>query len=181
MVWEIRDEETAKLAVEASITGHIVFSTIHTNSATHTIQRLVNLWVDPLLITSSLRMIVSQRLARKLCPYCKEKYKANDKIRQDIVWKVWKYMKNKDELFLYKAKEWGCKKCGNTWYIWRIWLFEILEITDRLESLILNKASRLQLEIEAIWEWMIPIKDDWLLKVILWEISFEELLLVLWT
>jgi type II secretory ATPase GspE/PulE/Tfp pilus assembly ATPase PilB-like protein len=88
-------------------------------------------------------------------------------------------MKNKDELFLYRAKEWGCEKCGNTGYIGRVGLFEILEITDKLETLILNNASRLQLEIEAIGEWMIPIRDDWLLKVILWEISLEELLLVL--
>lgn len=180
MVWEIRDEETAKLAVEASITGHIVFSTIHTNSATHTIQRLINLWIDPLLITSSLRMIVSQRLARKLCPHCKVKYKASEKVRNYIVWKVWKYIKNKADVYLYKAKEWWCKECNNTWYKWRIWLFEILEMTDTLEELILKNSSRIQLEIQAIWDWMIPIKEDWLLKVILWEVSIEELLSVLW-
>lgn len=181
MVWEIRDEETAKLAVEASITWHIVFSTIHTNSASHTIQRLVNLWVDPLLITSSLRMIISQRLARKLCTHCKVWYKANDKIKDYIVWKVWKYIKNKEELLLFKASENWCPKCNNTGYNWRVGLYEILEITDKLEALILNNASRLQLEIQAIWDWMVPIKDDWLLKVILWETSLEELLSVLWT
>ncbi len=181
MVWEIRDEETAKLAVEASITWHIVFSTIHTNSATHTIQRLVNLWVDPLLITSSLRMIISQRLARKLCPHCKVQYKASDKIKDYIVWKVWKYIKNKEELLLFKSSENWCPKCNNTWYNWRVWLYEVLELTDKLETLILSNASRLQLEIQAIWDWMVPIKDDWLLKVILWETSLEELLSVLWT
>ena len=181
MVWEIRDEETAKLAVEASITWHIVFSTIHTNSASHTIQRLINLWVDPLLITSSLRMIVSQRLARKLCTNCKVKYKASDKIRDYIVWRVWKYIKNKDDIFLYKAKDWWCDKCNHTWYNWRVWLYEILEMTDKMETLVLKNASRLQIEIQAIWDWMVPIKDDWLLKVILWETSLEEILSVLWT
>lgn len=181
MVWEIRDEETAKLAVEASITWHIVFSTIHTNSASHTIQRLVNLWVDPLLITSSLRMIVSQRLARKLCTQCKLKYKASDKIRDYIVWKVWKYIKNKEDIFLYKAQDWWCKDCNHTWYNWRVWLYEVLEITDKMEALVLKNASRLQLEIQAIWDWMVPIKDDALLKVILWETSLEEILSVLWT
>ncbi len=181
MVWEVRDEETAKLAVEASITGHIVFSTIHTNSATHTIQRLVNLWVDPLLITSSLRMIISQRLARKLCPVCKIKYKANPKIKSFIVWKVGKYIKDKSNLYIYKAKEGWCSECNNTWYRWRIWLYEILEITDKLESLILQNASRIKLEIQAVWDWMIPIKEDWLLKVVLWETSLEELLSVLGT
>ncbi len=181
MVWEIRDDETAKLAVEASITWHIVFSTIHTNSATHTIQRLVNLGVDPLLISSSLRMIISQRLARKLCIHCKIDYQPNDKIKEYIVWKVWKYIKEKNNIIIYKAKEDWCDKCNNTWYSWRIWLYEVLEMTDKLENLMIANASRLQLEIQAIWDWMIPIKDDWLLKVILWETSLEEVLSVLWT
>jgi type IV pilus assembly protein PilB len=181
MVWEIRDEETAKLAVEASITWHIVFSTIHTNSATHTIQRLINLWVDPLLITSSLRMIISQRLARKLCLSCKEKYKANDKIKDYIVSKIWRYIKNKEELNLYKAHEWWCTKCNHTWYSGRIWLYEVLEMTDKLEALLLKNASRLQLEIQAVWDGMVPIKEDALLKVVLWDTSFDEILSVLWT
>jgi len=181
MVWEIRDEETAKLAVEASITGHIVFSTLHTNSAVHTIQRLVNLWVDPLLISSSLRMIVSQRLVRKLCLDCKEEYIANDKIRSYIVWKVWKYIRDKEELKLYKAHNGWCKKCNGTWYKGRIWLYEILEITEGIEKLMLENASRIKLEIQALWDWFIPIKEDWLLKIILWETSLEELLSVLWT
>ena len=179
MVGEIRDEETAKLAVEASITGHIVFSTLHTNSATHTIQRLVNLWIDPLLISSSLRCIISQRLARKLCTYCKEWYIASEKIEKYIIWEVWKYIRKKDKLKLYKAHEWGCKKCNHTWYSWRIWLYEILEMTDRLETLLLKNASRTQLEIQAIWDWMVPIKEDALLKVVLWETSLEEVLSVL--
>ena len=181
MVWEIRDEETAKLAVEASITWHIVFSTIHTNSATHTIQRLVNLGIDPLLISSSLRMIISQRLARKLCINCKVWYKPNDKIKDYIIWKVWKYIKNKEDLQLYKAQDNWCDKCNHSWYKWRIWLYEVLEMSDKLESLMLKKSSRLQLEIQAVWDWMVPIKEDWLLKVVLWETSLEEILSVLGT
>ena len=181
MVWEIRDEETAKLAVEASITWHIVFSTLHTNSASHTIQRLINLWVDPLLISSSLRMIISQRLARKLCPHCKVWYKPEDRIQNYIFLKIWKYIKNKNDLILYKTNPSWCKKCNNTWYNWRIWLYEVLEMTDKIESLMLKNASRLQLEIQAIWDWMVPIKDDWLLKVVLWETSIEEVLSTLWT
>jgi type IV pilus assembly protein PilB len=180
MVWEIRDKETATLAVEASITWHIVFSTLHTNSATHTLQRLLNLWVDPLLISSALRIVISQRLARKLCIHCKIAYKPSEKVRKYIVWKVWKYIKNKENLVLYKAKEWWCKKCNNKWYLWRIWLYEVLEITDKIEELLLKNASRTQLEIQAIWEWMVPIKQDWLLKVVMWETSIEEILAVLW-
>ena len=181
MVWEIRDEETAKLAVEASITWHIVFSTIHTNSATHTIQRLVNLWVDPLLISSSLRMIISQRLARRLCTNCKESYIASDKIKDYIIWKVWKYIKSKGQLILYKPHESWCEKCNKTWYSWRVWLYEVLEMTDKFEALMLENASRLQLEVQAVWDGMVPIKEDWLLKVVMWETSLDELLSILWS
>lgn len=179
MVWEIRDEETAKLAVEASITWHIVFSTIHTNSAVHTIQRIVNLGIDPLLITSSLRMIISQRLARKLCVHCKEKYEASDKVRDFFIKNIWKYIKNKEKIELYKAKEWGCPHCNGTGYKWRAWFYEILEMTEGLEKLILNNSSKIQLEIQAIWDGMVPIKQDWLIKVLLGETSLEELLSVL--
>jgi len=181
MVGEVRDEETAKLAVEASITWHIVFSTLHTNSATHTIQRLVNLWVDPLLISSSLRVIISQRLARKLCIKCKDSYTPTEKIKSYIIWKVGKYMKDKENLKLYKVKEWGCVHCNQTGYKWRVGLYEVLEMTDKLEELMLKNASRMQLEIQAIWDWMVPIKEDALLKVVLWETSIEEVLSVLGT
>jgi type II secretory ATPase GspE/PulE/Tfp pilus assembly ATPase PilB-like protein len=180
MVWEIRDEQTAKLTIEASITWHIVFSTLHTNSATHTLQRLINLWIDPLLISSSLRTIVSQRLARKLCPACKVWYSPDEKIRKYIVWKVWKYIKNKEGLKLYKVKQGWCEKCNEIWYSGRIWLYEVLEMTDNIESLILKNASRTQLEIQAIWDWMVTIKEDALLKVVMWDTSLEEILVVLW-
>lgn len=180
MVWEIRDEETAKLSIEASITGHMVFSTLHTNSATHTIQRLINLWIDPLLISSSLRIIISQRLVRKLCPYCKKTYIPNDKIKSFILEKVWRFIKDKEKVKIYKSNEEWCEKCNHTWYKWRIWIYEVLEMTDKLEELILKKSSRTQLEIQAILDWMVPIKEDAILKVVLWETSIEEVLAVLW-
>lgn len=180
MVWEIRDEETAKLAVEASITGHIVFSTLHTNSAVHTIQRLVNLWIDPLLITSSLRFIISQRLWRKLCVNCKEKYTPDQRIKEYIVWKVWRYIKDKENLVLYRQSEVGCSKCNNTWYKWRVWFYEVLEMTEKMEELILRQANKNQLEIQSVWDWMVTIKEDALIKVVLWETSIEEVLNVLW-
>ena len=179
MVWEVRDEETAKLAVEASITGHVVFSTLHTNSAVHTIQRLINLWVDPLLISSSLRIIISQRLARKLCIHCKVAYRADEKIERYIIWEIWRYIKKKENLKLYKAKAGWCEKCNSTGYKWRIGLYEVLEMSDKIEQLMLKNASRTQLEIQAVWDWMVPIKEDALLKVVLWETSIEEILTAL--
>lgn len=181
MVGEIRDEETAKLAVEASITGHIVFSTIHTNSAVHTIQRLVNLGVDPLLITSSLRAIVSQRLARKLCAECKVSYTPTDQVKEFVVGKVGKYIKDQENLTLYKAKEDGCDRCNHTGYRGRVGLYEVLEMSDKLEELVLRNASKTQLEIQAIWDGMVPIKEDAILKAVLGETSIEEILSVLGT
>jgi type II secretory ATPase GspE/PulE/Tfp pilus assembly ATPase PilB-like protein len=180
MVWEIRDEETAKLASEASITWHMVFSTLHTNSAVNTIQRLMNLWIDPLLISSAIRLIISQRLVRKLCDYCKIEYNPSEKVKQKIIWRVWRYLKDKD-FKLYKHKLWGCEKCNHMWYKWRIGVYEVLEISPWLEELLLKWASKTQLEIFAIWEWLIPIKDDALMKVVLWETSLEEMFSVLWT
>ncbi len=180
MVWEIRDEETAKLASEASITWHIVFSTLHTNSAVNTIQRLMNLWIDPLLISSAIRLIISQRLVRKLCDYCKIEYTPTEKVRQKIIWRVWRYLKDKT-FRLHKHKGWGCEKCNNMWYVGRIGIYEVLEITPWLETLLLKWASKTQLEIFSIWEWLIPIKDDALMKVVLWETSLEEMFSVLGT
>lgn len=179
MVWEIRDAETAKLAVEASITGHQVFSTLHANSSVNTIQRLVNLWIDPLLITSSLRLIISQRLARKLCNSCKVEYKPEKVILDKVLSRIGKYVSNSEDIVFYKASENGCEKCGWKWYKWRTWLYEILEMTSWLEKLILSWASKTQLEIQAIWDWMVTIKDDALIKVVLWEISLEEVFNVL--
>jgi len=179
MVGEIRDDETAKLAIEASITGHMVFSTLHTNSAAHTIQRLVNLGVDPLLISSSLRVIVSQRLARKLCPHCKTQYGPEPKIKKFLMWKVGKYIKTREDMKLYKAQEGWCDKCSKTGYKGRMGLYEVMEMSDKIEALMLQNASRLQLEIQAIGDGMVTIKEDALIKVVLGDTSLEEVLSVL--
>jgi len=109
MVGEIRDSETARLAVEASITGHLVFSTIHANSTVNTLQRLTNLGIDPLLITSSLRLIISQRLARKLCPHCRIAYKPDESIKNKVLSRIGKYVNEPDKLMFYHAAEGGCE------------------------------------------------------------------------
>ena len=94
--------------------------------------------------------------------------------------KIWKYIKDKQDLKLYKKEQWWCEKCNSLWYSGRVWLYEVLEMTDPMEALILKNASRTQLEIQAIWDWMVPIKEDALLKVVMWETSLEEVLAVLW-
>lgn len=179
MVGEIRDAETARLAVEASITGHLVFSTIHANSSINTLQRLVNLGIDPLLITSSLRLIVSQRLARKLCSYCKVAYKPDELIKKKVLSRIGKYVNEPDELVFYRAMEGGCEKCGHKGHKGRTGFFEILEMTEGIEKMILAHASKTQLEIQAIGDGMVTIKDDALIKLVLGEVSLEEVLQVL--
>jgi type IV pilus assembly protein PilB len=113
MVGEIRDAETAKLAVEASITGHLVFSTIHANSGSSTIQRLMNLGIDPLLITSSLKMVVSQRLARRLCTNCKVAYQPEKGIKDKVLTRIGKYVSDPENLLFYKASDTGCEVCNH--------------------------------------------------------------------
>lgn len=179
MVGEIRDSETAHLAIEASITGHLVFSTIHSNSTVNTIQRLVNLGIDPLLLVSSLRLVVSQRLARKLCTHCKIGYKPDELIKGKVLSRIGKYVTDQENLMFYHAQEGGCDRCKHKGYKGRTGFFEILEMTEGLEKLILSKASKTQLEIQAVGDGMVTIKDDALIKVVLGEVSLEEVLQVL--
>jgi type IV pilus assembly protein PilB len=174
MVWEIRDKETATLAVEAALTWHLVLSTIHTNSAPWTIWRLLNMWIEPFLISSAMRMVISQRLWKKICSHCK----IEDKTKESDLKKAYEYLKNiLDEgslktLQFYKWK--GCDQCNNTWYKWRLWIHEVLIIEDYLEPLILWESSNNEMRDQAINHWMITIVQDWLLKALLWETTLEE-------
>lgn len=174
MVWEIRDTETATLAVEAALTWHLVLSTIHTNSAPGTISRLINMWVEPFLISSAMKMIISQRLWKKICSNCSEKY---DPKETDLE-KAREYLKpilDEDSLNSIQFYHWaGCKKCNGTWYKWRLWIHEVLILEDYLESLILWEASDNEIKEAAIKNWMITIVQDWLLKALLWETTLEE-------
>lgn len=181
MVGEIRDSETAHLAVEASITGHLVFSTIHANSTVNTLQRLTNLGIDPLLVVSSLKLIISQRLARTLCPHCKEAYKPEEPIKNKIVTRIGRYINDKENFMLYRANPDGCDKCGHKGHKGRTGFFEVLEMTENLEKLVLAKSSKTQLEIQAIGDGMVSMSDDALLKAILGEVSLEEVLQVIGT
>jgi len=175
MVWEIRDKETAILAVEAALTWHLVLSTIHTNSAAWTIQRLINMWVEPFLLSSAMKMVISQRLAKKLCPHCKI---VDESITETKLATVKNYLKSivdkntLDNLVFYVWK--WCEKCSNTWYKWRLWIHEVLIVKEYLENLILNKESANTIRLAAIDNWMITIIQDALLKALIWETTVEE-------
>ena len=144
-----------------------MFSTIHANSTVNTIQRLTSLGIDPLLLVSSLKLVISQRLARKLCPHCRIGFEPEASTKEKIVSRIGKYMSDKENFKLYKANPDGCEKCGHRGHRGRIGLFEILEMTEGLEKLILAKASKTQLEVQATGDGMVHIKDDALIKVVL--------------
>lgn len=130
MIGEIRDEETAKIAIKAAITGHLVLSTLHTNDAPSSIIRLIDMGVEPYLVATSITGIIAQRLVRKICPYCKEEYIASDYEKSVLKDKY------KDKLKLYKGH--GCGHCNDTGYIGRIGVYEIMEITREHRDTINN-------------------------------------------
>ncbi len=133
MIGEIRDEETAAIAVQAAITGHLVVSTLHTNSTAATIDRLVDMGVEPYLVADALVGIVAQRLARRLCVHCKEEYEATEAEKKELGLDVSK------PYTLYRHK--GCAKCDGTGYRGRIGIFETMDMTPQMRSLIASKAS----------------------------------------
>lgn len=182
MVGEIRDSETANLAIHAALTGHIVLSTLHTNNALGAIPRLVDLGVQPYLISPTLSVAVAQRLVRSLCPYCKKKIKPKEEIRNIIIKEI-------DSLPLFIKKDIktssleiytavGCKKCGNVGYAGRIAIFEVLSMTSQLAEIILKELSEAKIQEEAKRQGMITMKQDGILKVLNGVTTIEEVLRV---
>ncbi len=174
MVWEIRDTETATLAVEASLTWHLVLSTIHTNSASATIQRLINMWVEPFLILSALKMVISQRLVKWICPHCIKEASPNHNLvkkAKEILSSIWE----ESEINNLKFYEWAwCIKCNNTWYKWRIWVHEVLVLGDYLEEPILSKKSASVIQNISEENGMLTIMQDGILKASEWKTTLEE-------
>lgn len=174
MVWEIRDKETALLSIEAALTWHLVLSTIHTNSASATIQRLINMWIEPFLITSALKMVISQRLVKRICNHCKKEHIIDETMRVKIKKELWDVMEQDeiDELVFYKWV--WCEHCKNTWYRWRVWVHEVLVLWDYLEKSILDMSSASEIHKIATKQWMITILQDAILKAAMWDTTIEE-------
>lgn len=133
MIGEIRDNETAQISVRAAITGHLVLSTIHTNDAPSSIVRLMDMGIEPYLVATSITGVISQRLVRKICPYCKTTYEANEYEKEILG------LKRNEKVTLYKGN--GCGYCKNTGYVGRTGVYEIMEITRDHRNLIMESAS----------------------------------------
>jgi len=175
MLWEVRDNITTKLSVQSAITWHLVFSTVHANSASTTIQRLMNMWADPFLIASALNVIVSQRLVRKVCPHCAQKYTPTKSQLNSISW-VLKHLKEWEKPNFVKWT--WCSECNWSWYHWRLAIYEVLEITPKIEKVITEtKWIAQDIEKAAIEDWMLTIKENWILEAMRWKTTLEEVLI----
>ena len=171
LVGEIRDGETATIAVEASLTGHLVLSTLHTNNAAATPMRLIEMGVEPFLVTSALTAVVAQRLARRLCDRCKQpKVVPVELLHLDPMPGS---LADVESISVFTAN--GCEACSHTGYKGRFAIHEVMTITDGLRTAILNRASAEEVHRLAIDEGMISLREDGLRKVLLGHTTLEEL------
>ena len=176
MIGEIRDEETARIAVESALTGHLVFSTLHTNDAAGAITRLSDMGIEPFLTASSLVGVVAQRLARVLCPNCKEPYEIT---RDELLSNVpdFPLEDGEEKLTLYRPK--GCFRCSNTGFKGRIGIYELLTMNEEIRRLVLQRASTAEINKAAVSMGMVTLRQDGLHKVKQGITSIEEIMRVI--
>jgi len=179
MVGEIRDNETAELAIHAALTGHFVLSTLHTNDAFGAIPRFIDMKAEPFLLVSTLNIIIAQRLVRRLCEHCKEEFRAPENITGEVKIELQKIsnaetlidLNPKNPVF-YKGK--GCPRCNNLGTQGRLAIAEVLEMTPQLKEVILNGSKPAQAEAEIKRQGMLTIRQDGILKAMQGFISIEE-------
>lgn len=183
MIGEIRDEETADIAVNSALTGHLVLSTLHTNDAATTLPRLLDMKVEPFLVASTINLIIAQRLVRKICQKCRVSYFLDDKEIKSIeaipqVAEIYKKKTGKElsKLRFYKSQ--GCKVCGNSGYSGRIGIFEVLEMSEEIKKLVLKRASSNEIVKMAKENGMITMIEDGADKTLNGVTTIEEVLRV---
>jgi len=180
MVGEIRDTETAELAVNASLTGHLVLSTLHTNDAPSAVPRLIDMGVEPFLISSSLAMVMAQRLVRRICKNCKKEVEVPEEVRAKLKEELStvpqehfdKVGVNLDDIKLYKGL--GCDNCQNTGFSGRIGIYEVMEMSNTLQDMTVRKESGTDLMEQALKEGMITMRKDGFIKVLQGHTTMDE-------
>jgi len=170
MVGEMRDFETAEIAIQAALTGHLVFSTLHTNDAPGAVTRMIDMGVEPYLVSSSVIGVLAQRLVRMICPECKEKYKPTQEELKDIG------LTGNEEINFFKGK--GCAKCMNAGYKGRIAIYELMIVDDDMRNLIIAKVPADQIRKSALKSGMTALKSDGIEKVKQGMTTVEEVLRV---
>jgi general secretion pathway protein E len=171
MVGEVRDEETARIAIQAALTGHLVFSTLHTNDAASALTRLVDMGIEPYLLTSSITAILAQRLVRRVCPHCRQVY-APSEYEQKL---LREYLDGEDGV-VYKGT--GCDECLHTGYIGRIGIFELLTLNSKLRDMVQKKMSSEEIKAEAVKDGMATLRDDGIRKALDGLTSLSEIIRV---
>jgi len=159
LVGEIRDEETARIAIQASLTGHLVFSTLHTIDSPTALTRLIDMGIKPYLISATLEAVISQRLVRKICSSCKEEHKPSDRFLKELNLTSWDIKGNK----IYKGR--GCDNCHNTGYRGRIGIYEIMVINDEIRKLIIEQANTSAIRTAAKRSGMMTLRDSGLIAL----------------
>jgi len=181
MVGEVRDEETADIAINSAMTGHLVLSTLHTNDAATTLPRIRDMKVEPFLIASTVNVIIGQRLVRRICGRCITSYEASraelvDKFPPEAVESFFAKRGQADTVSVYKGK--GCDRCGRTGYTGRIGIFEVLEVVDSVRELIMAEANARVIRQKAIDNGMTTMLQDGVLKILTGVTTIEEVLRV---
>jgi type IV pilus assembly protein PilB len=171
MIGEIRDRETAMIAVEAALTGHLVLSTLHTNDAPGALSRLTEMGIEPFLTSSAVDCVLAQRLARRLCPHCKEPYTATKEMlrKNDFPPEIC----DRDDVVLYRAK--GCSRCNNTGYKGRLGLYEVMVVSEAIRRLTVERKSADEIGRVAAAEGMKSLREDGIDKVLQGLTSVEEI------
>ncbi|MFZ5982442.1 MAG: GspE/PulE family protein [Patescibacteria group bacterium] len=194
MVGEIRDKETMEMAIHAAMTGHLVLSTLHTNSAAGTLPRLIDMGAEPFLIASTVNVIIAQRLVRKICQDCKREYQLNDKEIKSLegsfdIEKILESLKKNEAMkgMIKPEDSWkdikffkssGCDQCGKEGYRGRIGIFEVLEVDEEVQKLITEKGTSEEIENNARAKGMLTMAEDGFLKAVQGITSLEEILRV---
>jgi type IV pilus assembly protein PilB len=191
MVGEIRDGETADLAVQSALTGHTVLSTLHTNSASGVLPRLLDMEIEPFLIASTVSIVIGQRLVRNLCPKCKQQYKATAALSAAITKVVGEVLPKTDadakkmgyenlpklgskDFTLYKPV--GCPQCNNTGYSGRVGIYEVLTMSPAMEKLVISHATTYEIQKQAVAEGMITMRQDGFFKALEGVTTIEEVI-----
>ena len=167
MVGEVRDEETARIAIQAALTGHLVFSTLHTNDSASALTRLVDMGIEPYLLTSSVTAILAQRLVRRICPHCREVYEPMEFERKLLE----EY--NGEAAAVYRGK--GCPECLNTGYLGRIGIFELLTLNGKIRQMVQEKSSSEEIKAEAIKDGMRTLRQDGIKRALTGETTLSEI------
>ncbi|HEX5483275.1 MAG TPA: type IV-A pilus assembly ATPase PilB [Terriglobia bacterium] len=170
LVGEIRDFETAEIAIKAALTGHLVLSTLHTNDAPSTISRLMNMGIEPFLVATSVHLICAQRLVRRICTNCKVPDPASPQVLMDAGYTA------EEAKVVIPSKGKGCNTCGGRGYKGRVGLYEVMETTDEIRELILAGASGLELKRKAVEQQMITLRRSGLIKVKAGQTTIEEVI-----